>query len=585
MTAVTATPARTRTNDRTLTQLTRVLLGVMVGLDVLFVIGLVVLGDLHNPIVTVGLTLATQAVPVAIFWLVAAHTGLANLPVMLAATAVTFSALGDLYYALAMDADGNLAFPSPADPAYLLFYPLMVAALALLARRQMRVGGRLVLLETAVATLGASAVLAVILEPVIAEALSSDNVLSSVTAIAYPLFDLLLLAVIAGITSVSAMQLGRRWWALVTGLGIFVAADIAYAIMTSQGTYLAGTPLDAAWAIGLAFITWWVAGVPSSASAPIPELRPGLIVPLPAVALLAGLAVLVVGTVRELSTAAIALAAVTVGLGAVPIIFRQAMMGRMLAARDDAVRRLTELDQQKTDILVTVNHEFRTPLTSINGHVELLLDGSAGELPKSAIGMLETIERNGARLQGLIDATMTASALESGLGCDVVAPIEAAGILTRAVARVQPLAARRGVELALHNDDPTLVIDAVGARLEDALVNIIDNAVKFTDAGGRATVHLEGTRADGEVVIRISDTGVGVPADDIPRLFTRFFRASNVQKAAIPGVGLGLSISQQIVQAHGGSIEVQSAEGPGTIVTVRLPGAATKKSRRPRRTV
>ena len=584
MTAVTATPAPARSNERALSQLTRVLLGVMVGLDVLLVIGLVIMGDQNNPIVTVGLTLATQAVPVTIFWLVAVRTGFTNLPVVLAAAAVTFSALGDLYYSVAMDADGNLAFPSPADPAYLLFYPLMVVALAVLARRQMHIVGRLVLLEIAVATLGASAVLAVILDPVIEDALSSDNTLSSVTAIAYPLFDLLLLAVIAGITSVSAVQIGRRWWALVTGLSIFVAADIAYAIMTTQGTYAAGTPLDASWAVGLAFITWWVAGVPNAGSAPTREMRREMIVPLPALALLAGLAVLVVGTVRELSTAAIALAAVTVGLGAVPIIFRHAMMGRMLAARDEAVRRLTELDQQKTDILVTINHEFRTPLTSINGHVDLLLDGSGGELPAPAIGMLETIERNGARLQGLIDATLTASALESGLGSGVVEPLEAAGILTRAVARVQPLASRRGVELALDADDSTLVVNADGARLEDALVNIIDNAVKFTDAGGRATVYLGGSQAGG-VVIRISDTGVGVPAADIPRLFTRFFRASNVQNAAIPGVGLGLSNSQQIVQAHGGSIVVGSAEGPGTMVTVRLPVSKPKKSRRPRPSV
>ena len=583
MTALSTAPsARARRTSQVLSNLTKMLLWAMVGLDALFLIGLVITAGQNNPLVTVGLTLATQWVPVTIFWLVAVRTGFTHLPVVLAAAAVTFSAMGDVYYSLAMDADGNLAFPSPADPAYLLFYPLMVAALALLARRQLRVAGSLVLLETAVATLGASAVLAVILDPVIHDALASDSVIGGITAIAYPLFDLLLLAVIAGVTSVSAVQIGRRWWALSTGLGIFAAADIVYAILTSEGTYAAGTPLDASWAVGLAFITWWVAGVPNSEFEPTPVLRRGFLIPLPAVALLAGLAVLVIGTVLPLSILAITLAAVTVGLGAVPIIFRQAMMGRMLAARDEAVRRLVELDQEKTDILVTVNHEFRTPLTSINGHDELLLDGDAGELPRSAITMLKTIERNGTRLQSLIDATMTVSGLEAGRGAIERAPLAAAGIAQRAVAHVQPLASRRGVDLSLEAEDPTLVVEADGAHIEDALVNIIDNAVKFTDADGRVTVRLEGSQ-DGDLVILVTDTGIGVPAADIPRLFTRFFRASNVQKAAIPGVGLGLSISQQIVRAHGGTIIVDSAVGSGTTVTVRLPLATTKNSRRRRR--
>src|SRR5690606_26427601 len=144
---------------------------------------------------------------------------------------------------------------------------------------------------------------------------------------------------------------------------------------------------------------WWGAGMAQRPSADVPAARAAGSLPLPTIAVLAGLAVLVVATQTPLSPLVVVLAALTVGFAAAPIAFRQAVLGRIVAAQEEAVRRLTELDRAKTDIMVTMNHEFRTPLTSLNGHVELLLDGGAGELPRPAVGMLETIERNGARLR------------------------------------------------------------------------------------------------------------------------------------------------------------------------------------------
>ncbi len=563
--------ARAREQSPVLHRAIIALLWLMAGANIVYFFGLLgSRGDTH-PLINVWVALATQWIPVAIFWLVACRTGFTQLAVVLAAAGVTFAAIGDSYYSLAMDADGYLVFPSPADVGYLLFYPLMVAALVTLMRRHLHGVGRLVLLETAVATVGASAVLAVVVGPVISDALAGDTVLDSTISLAYPLFDLILIAVIAGFASVPTMTIGRRWWALITGLGIFAAADIAYALLESSGTYLAGTPLDATWAIGLAFITWWGAGVTPSRTEHSPAPRRGVSVVLPAVAVLAGLAVLVTGTTLHLSELAIVLAALTVGLGAVPIVFRQAMLGRMLAAQEEVVRRLTELDQAKTDMLVTVNHEFRTPLTSINGHVELLLDGSAGEMPPAAMSMLRTIERNGARLQSLIDETFTASRLEDLESLVARSPVDVAGLVSRAVARVEPLATSRDVTLSMEGDGPDVMVDADGAHLERALANLIDNAVKFTAPDGEVMVSAHGSTADREVVIRVRDTGIGIPAADIPRLFTKFFRASNVQSAAIPGVGLGLSISQQIVHAHGGTIAVDSTVAHGTTITVRLP--------------
>ncbi len=563
--AASGAPAR----PHLLARLTVALLLLTVAIDALYVLGLIVFDRDNNPVVNVGLAVAAQWFPVAVFWLVAARTGFRRVPVILAAAAVTLSATGDAYYSLAMDADGHLPFPSPADAGYLSFYPLMAAALVVLVRAQLRGVGRLVLLEIAVATVGASAVLALVLDPVIGSALANGSVVDNLISVSYPLFDLVLLAVIAGVAAVPNVSLGARSWALITGLAIFAVADVGYALI--RNSYIAGTPLDATWAVGLGFMSWWVVGVVTPrdpAAVMSPRAFP---VSLPSIAVVAGIAVLIVGTRTPVSLLPVVLAALTVGLGAVPIIFRQAMLGRMLAAQREAVRRLTALDQAKSDILVTINHEFRTPLTSITGHVELLLDGGAGDLPPAATAMLQTIERNAERLQRLVDDAFTASQFEEGRVPAFRERVDVAGLVANAVARCEPLAAGRSVRLVADLAAATLAVEGEPEHLERALAKLVDNAVKFSQPGGRVSVTVEGSDDGRDAVILIGDEGIGIPADDIPRLFTRFFRASNVQSAAIPGVGLGLCIAQQIVRAHDGSIAVNSGVGHGTTMTVRLP--------------
>lgn len=556
--------------ERLAGRITTALLVVIVVVNALYLLRLFGSGGEADPIVDLGLWLATQGAPVAILWLAVVRTRFTRVPVILAAAGVTLSASGDTYYSLAMGSDGYLPSPSLADLGYLLFYPLMTAALVTLVRKRLRGLGRLVLLETAVATVGAAAVLATILDPVIRRSLDGDDPLAGAVAIAYPLFDLVMLAVIAGVASAPTMRLGRRSWALVAGLVVTAFADIAYALLDNFGAYMAGTPLDAAWTGGLALMAWWGAGMAEPGAEPRRSRPRQSTIPVPAVAVLTGLAMLVVATQAEVSLLAVVLAALTVGLGAVPIVFRQAILGRMLADQDEAVRRLSALDKAKTDIMVTMNHEFRTPLTSITGHVDLLLDGGAGELPTAAIRMLETIERNGERLQALIDDTLTSSRLQDQADLLVCESVDLGELVGGAVARVSPLATKKGVELTQEPDVDGLLVDADRVHLEQGVVNVLDNAVKFTPAGGRVTVTTERVARD-RAAIRVSDEGIGVPEADIPSLFTRFFRASNVQNAAIPGVGLGLSITEQVVLAHNGSLDVDSVLGQGTTVTMRLP--------------
>lgn len=553
---------------RVVTRLRGALLVAMLVANVVYFVGLLIPDAGADPLVDVWIASTVQWIPVAIFWLVAASTRFRSLPVVLSALGVTAWAAGDAYYTFAMDEAGRLQFPSPADPLYLLFYPLMFAALLALVRRRLHGAGALVLLETAVATVGASAVLAVVLDPVI-RAAPADSSWASAVALAYPLLGIVLLAVIAGVVS-APIVVGRRWWALATGLALSAAGDVVYALLEGQGLYVAGTPLDATWAAGTAFAAWWVAGVPGSEAStrPLPTRRS---VPIPAVVVVAALVVLVVGTQVKLSLLAVALAAATVGLGAVPIIFRQAMLGRMLAAQEEAVRRLLEIDRSKTDLVVSMNHEFRTPLTSITGHVDLLLDE---DLPPHAAGMLRTIERNGARLQSLIDATLTSSRLEAGAQPLALAPVDITEVVDRAVAAIEPTASARGTRIEVEDHLGPVLVAADAPHLEHALVDLLDNAVKFSPRDALVRVSVDRAPRGG-VVIRIRDHGMGIPDGEQAGLFDRFTRASNARAAAIPGVGLGLSIARHLIRAHGGDVSLTSVLDRGTEVVVRLPRAGS----------
>ena len=169
----------------------------------------------------------------------------------------------------------------------------------------------------------------------------------------------------------------------------------------------------------------------------------------------------------------------------------------------------------------------------------------------------------------MIDATLTSERLEDGPDL-TLARVDLTELTRRATDRIAPLAAQKSIELVVEGEDAALTVDADEARLEHALGHVLGNAVKFGTSGGRLTVTTERARRDG-AVIRVRDDGIGIPAADLASIPSRFFRASNVQNAAIPGVGLGLSIAQQVVRAHGGSLEIASTLGEGTTVSLHLP--------------
>jgi signal transduction histidine kinase len=242
---------------------------------------------------------------------------------------------------------------------------------------------------------------------------------------------------------------------------------------------------------------------------------------------------------------------------------------RMYEAENRLVNRLQELDQAKSDFFATVSHELRAPLTSIEGYVEMLGDEDAGPMNPEQRRMLETVDRSAVRLRNLIEDVFTLSKLESGAFATVMKPVNVVDVVAAAVAAVGPSITAGNLQLISELPDASLLVRADVGQLDRVFINLLSNAVKFTPEGGRIDVN--GVVDDDSVVVRVSDTGIGIPESDQEKLFTRFFRASNATENAIPGTGLGLAIVRTIVLAHHGELQLESQVGKGTTVTVRLP--------------
>jgi signal transduction histidine kinase len=247
-------------------------------------------------------------------------------------------------------------------------------------------------------------------------------------------------------------------------------------------------------------------------------------------------------------------------------LFEEAEEARLtLATQNDE---LLQLDRIKDEFVALVSHELRTPLTSIRGYLELLLDGSVGDLGGEQKQFLGVVERNAARLQSLVGDLLFFAQMETGQLELERGDVDLALVAAEAVESSRPHADENQIALALAVEPlPAIVGDR--SRLGQLLDNLISNAIKFTAPGGTVDVRL---RRDGDcAIIEIADTGMGIPAAEQERLFERFFRSSNVTAEAIQGTGLGLAISKAIAAGHGGRITFASAENEGTTFRIELP--------------
>jgi len=240
--------------------------------------------------------------------------------------------------------------------------------------------------------------------------------------------------------------------------------------------------------------------------------------------------------------------------------------------QQEYVNRIERLDRQKSDFLATVSHELRTPLTSISGYVEVLQEQETGELTAQQHRMLEVISRNTFRLRSLIEDVLAVSRIEGGVSKANFIEVSVRKLITRVCEELSLLAQSRAIELEIDAGSQAARVLGDQASLDRAVVNILANAIKFSRPGGVVTI--KGTLDQGARRVRITcqDHGVGIPAQDLANLFTRFFRASNATDQSIPGTGLGLSIARQIVEEqHGGELRLTSVEDEGTAVVIDLP--------------
>ena len=234
----------------------------------------------------------------------------------------------------------------------------------------------------------------------------------------------------------------------------------------------------------------------------------------------------------------------------------------------ESVRRLEELDRAKDAFISTVSHELRTPLTSIVGYLELINDGWMGPIDGGLSATMGIIERNVGRLRSLVEDLLTLSAYDSEQVRLDLTRVDLSDIVSDVRQGLMPLVVARGLEMAVDAEPglPLLLVDRT--QFDRVVLNLLDNAVKFSHEGGRIDVVL---RSDGEdVVLDVTDHGIGVPVEEQSRLFSRFFRSSLSVAGEIQGTGLGLALARSVVEWHDGTVALASGDGR-TTVTVRLP--------------
>ncbi|MFN0062873.1 MAG: ATP-binding protein [Myxococcaceae bacterium] len=239
--------------------------------------------------------------------------------------------------------------------------------------------------------------------------------------------------------------------------------------------------------------------------------------------------------------------------------------------------RLQDLDRLKSSFLATVSHELRTPLTSIIGYSEMLGEGLAGPLNPEQIEYARTITEKGESLLRLITSILDLSQIEAGTVKLNFEPLDLADIAQAALSSVRPQAQKKGVGLEVAVA-PFVNKRAVGDRdkLRQIIVNLLGNSVKFTRAGGRVLVQVSAPALQAELRqegyrIDVEDTGIGIPQDQLERIFQSFYQVDHSSTREFGGAGLGLSIVKSYVEGHGGKVQVRSEVGKGSRFTVVLP--------------
>jgi two-component system, NarL family, sensor histidine kinase BarA len=261
------------------------------------------------------------------------------------------------------------------------------------------------------------------------------------------------------------------------------------------------------------------------------------------------------------------------------------------ARLQEAYDRLKELDRLKSNFLATVSHELRTPLTSIIGYSEMLTEGIAGPMSAEQNDFVHTIHEKGEHLLGLIMSLLDLSKLESGTMNMRKKAFVLAPVLHEVLTTVIPTARKKGVDVVIDSEGVLPELRGDPERMRQVVLNLVDNAVKFTPKGGKVmmrvrpvTITAPGTDDDDSgsaffapskpgIEIRVLDTGIGIPEKERPRVFDAFYQVDSSSTREYGGAGLGLAIVKRLVEAHGGTITVGANTPQGTMFAVVLPAS------------
>jgi two-component system phosphate regulon sensor histidine kinase PhoR len=233
---------------------------------------------------------------------------------------------------------------------------------------------------------------------------------------------------------------------------------------------------------------------------------------------------------------------------------------------------LKELDRMKSDFVAMVSHELRSPVASVQQQLSVILEGLSGELTERQLRMLTRAKERARGLLDLINDLLDLSKIEAGMAVQYKEPLGMEELLGKIHEAMLPEAEAKRLQLKLQVDPPLKLVQGDRSNLEGVFTNLVNNAIKYTPEGGEITIHVKG---EGENVrVDVSDTGIGMSKEDLPRIFDRFYRVKSEKTRQIVGTGLGLSIVKHIVEAHLGTISVESEEGGGSIFSVVLPAVS-----------
>jgi two-component system, sensor histidine kinase and response regulator len=235
-----------------------------------------------------------------------------------------------------------------------------------------------------------------------------------------------------------------------------------------------------------------------------------------------------------------------------------------------ANERLKELDRMKSDFVSHVSHELRTPLTAIKGTVDLMLDEVVGPLTEKQIHYLTRVRSNTQHLAGLINDLLDLAKIESGKIEVKSRRVSLGGLVHEVVEALRPVAAEKAIALEATIHEPSILVWADRDKINQVLMNLIGNAIKFTPLQGWITVSASSNGGE-SVQVSVADTGPGVPPEEKEKIFAKFYQIAQVNGENSKGTGLGLAISKALVELHGGKIWVESEPSRGSTFSFTLP--------------